>query len=164
MEINVQWKLCEEIFPTFKIHVKKDGVKNWNVIWLFHFASVLHFFLGGEAFRRTTTHLRKCILVRLGPTVDPSSGDNRLVCEMFSCQMSVHHPPFCVLLVLVLYQPVGRRGSRDSSNQVRMTRYGIIIHVSHTTPYLLLFLLMVVVDVVLVVVVIVWRRWWWWWW
>lgn len=45
-------------------------------------------------------YLHRCILVRWDPIVSRNSGDNRLVCEMFSCQMSVHHPPFCVLLCL----------------------------------------------------------------
>lgn len=45
-------------------------------------------------------YLHRCILVRWDPIISRNSGDNRLVCEMFSCQMNVHHPPFCVLLCL----------------------------------------------------------------
>lgn len=45
-------------------------------------------------------YLHRCILVRWDPIVSRNNGDNRLVCEMFSCQMNVHHPPFCVLLCL----------------------------------------------------------------
>lgn len=41
------------------------------------------------------TNLHKCILVQLGPTVNPSNDDSRLVCETFSFRRNVHHTPFC---------------------------------------------------------------------
>lgn len=41
-------------------------------------------------------HLHRYILVQSAPITDPSSGDSKLVCEMFSFRMSVHHPPFCI--------------------------------------------------------------------
>ncbi len=73
-------------------------------------------------------HLHKCIPVQLGPKVNPSSDDSKLVCEMSFLQKSVHHPPFCVRFVILCDSTILPvvRGSRDSI-QVR-TRHGIIIH------------------------------------
>lgn len=56
---------------------------------------------------------------------------------MSSFQMNVHHPPFCVCCVW-FHDSAGRRDSRDS-NQVRTTRYGIIIHFSHNIFLLVFF-------------------------
>lgn len=45
------------------------------------------------------TNLRKCILVQLGPTINPNSDDNKSVYEMFSFRRNVHHTPFCSAVV-----------------------------------------------------------------
>lgn len=63
--------------------------------------------------RRIFTHLRKCILVQLGPRVNPNSGDSTLVCEMFSFQMNVHHTPFCCA-VLPLILDVSRLSTKTA--------------------------------------------------
>lgn len=75
---------------------------------------------------RPILYLHRYILVQLAPKVNPNSDDNRLACEMSSSRMNVHHPPFCFSYVW-FHDSAGRRDSRDS-NQVRTTRYGIIIH------------------------------------
>lgn len=71
-------------------------------------------------------YLHKYILVQLAPKVNPSNDGNRLAYEMSSFQTNVHHPPFWYCYVW-FHDSAGRRDSRDSI-QVRVTRYGIIIH------------------------------------
>lgn len=126
MEINVQWKLRRDSFQTWNLlflfptlHRQKrwsQKIGNWN-----------SFFTFSSAIRRVFTHLRKCILVQLGPRVNPNSGDSTLVYEMFSFRRNVHHTPFCsAVLPLILdvaelstktaiYDcKVGRKGFRES--------------------------------------------------
>lgn len=96
MEINVQWKLRRDFLPknTFKLSflsslrvmskkMESKNLKSENMIP--HFPIIREF----------STNLRKCILVQLGPTINPNSDGNRLVYEMFSFRRNVHHTPFC---------------------------------------------------------------------
>lgn len=114
MEINVQWKLWRFLpnlklaFPFFlfllTLHVKKDGVKKIGIFFLNSSPNFYHAIF---------THLRKCILVQLGPRVNPNSGDSTLVYEMFSFRRNVHHTPFCCA-VLPLILDVSRLSTKTA--------------------------------------------------
>lgn len=114
---------CED-FSTFKFHVKKDGVKI-GIEMVFVLLSCFKPKLKcGRMRMGVGTNLHKCILVQLGPTVNPSNDDSRLVCETFSFRRNVHHTPFCSAAVPLIRffnftTPIycyeeERRGERDS--------------------------------------------------
>lgn len=81
------------------------------------------FFLQHSAISRAT-HLRKCILVQLGPRVNPNNGDSTLVCEMFSFRRNVHHTPFCSA-VLPLILDVSQLSTKTAIYDCKWCKKGI---------------------------------------
>lgn len=84
---------CEKIFPLLNFMSKKMESQKIG-IECFASASAAGK-LCRKKNRKCQTNLRKCILVLLGPTINPNSGGSRLACETFSFRRNVHHTPFC---------------------------------------------------------------------